>query len=227
MSLVINNLYVSYGQHKVIENLELNAHQGELIGILGLNGSGKSTLFRAILGLQPARYTALTWKGIPIKPTDIAFLETDNFFYEYMKGSEYLQLIGAAPLEIEELNQLFELDLNSYAANYSSGMRKKLAFMRVLLQKRPILILDEPFNGLDLDGTQTMTQILLRILPQKCILMSSHIFSTFTKLANRILHLNDGHFKATYVQTDFARLEEELAEQFKQKIDNLVPNIKL
>src|SRR5690606_16503530 len=134
------------------------------------------------------------------------FLETEYFFYSYMKGREYLELLSAKNdhFDIEKWNGIFELPLHELIDTYSTGMKKKLAFLGVLALDRPVLILDEPFNGVDVESNEKLFQILLRLKNTgKIILLSSHILSSLTGICDKISCLEEGTFLKTYSQGEF------------------------
>jgi len=151
--LKIKNLSKKYGSKKVLDNINLNFEIGKVCGIVGANGAGKTTLFRCIAGLESC-------EGIISSPylslkDHLGYLETTPIFMSYITGWEYLKLLCSAKKiathNFEEQN-IFDLPLNQYAETYSTGMKKKLALMGVLLRKNDIIILDEPFNGVDIQS---------------------------------------------------------------------------
>ena len=112
--------------------------------------------------------------------------------------------------EIDNRN-IFDLPLNQYAATYSTGMKKKLALMAILIQENKVLILDEPFNGVDIHSNIIITEIIHRLkLLNKTILISSHIFSTLNSTCDEIHLLRNGTFIKKVLKEEFALLEQEL-----------------
>jgi ABC-2 type transport system ATP-binding protein len=117
-----------------------------------------------------------------------------------------------------EARNIFDLPLRQYVETYSTGMKKKLALTAVLLQKNECFILDEPFNGLDLESSVLLTEIILRLRALgKTILISSHIFSTLRDVCDTILVLNNGKFETSLDKEDFGTLEQQLKEEIISK----------
>ncbi|MEM6966172.1 MAG: ATP-binding cassette domain-containing protein [Bacteroidota bacterium] len=222
--LEIKNLRVSYGKKEVLKDISLSFSSGKVHGILGVNGAGKTTLFKTIYGFKKANAGVRTFQNRPLKNQDIAFLETSNFFYPLMTGKEYLQLLGfrSSDFSIDRWNQLFELPLGEYVENYSTGMKKKLAFVGMMALDRPILILDEPFNGVDIESNEKILQILMRLKQAgKIIIIASHIIESLTRICDRIDLLEQGVIKETFEQRDFPILEKQLKEKIQMKIDDV------
>lgn len=229
--LTISNLRFSYGQQEVLRGVDLEMNAGEIHGILGMNGAGKTTLFNNLYARLRPELGTCQWGGAALTTSMIAFLETHNYFYPYLKGREYLQLIAQNQpnFAIDQWNQIFELPLNKLVDDYSTGMKKKLAFLGMLAQDRPILLLDEPFNGVDVESNEKIFQILLRLRDQgKLIILSSHIIQSLTGIANKIHYLQEGQIRQTYLPADFPRLETELkqliSDQIRENLDLLLKN---
>ncbi|MBL7798244.1 MAG: ATP-binding cassette domain-containing protein [Saprospiraceae bacterium] len=223
--LTIHQPTYSYGKNQVLKNLSMNVPEGEIHGILGRNGAGKTTLFRLIANWLPAPAGAITWQGAPVQKRQTAYLETAPYFYPYLKGVEYLRLIRDEPQQIETWNKLFDLPLDDLIDGYSTGMQKKLAFIGVLLQDRPILILDEPFNGVDLAGNEMMMAVIRRRRNNKGItLISSHILHTLTHVCDRISLLEHGQIAPTFELKDFAALEKLVREEAHKRLDQTLEN---
>lgn len=222
--LEIKNLKVSYGEKEVLKDISLSFSSGKIHGILGMNGAGKTTLFKTIYGFKKADSGIRTFQNQPLENKDISFLETSNFFYPLMTGKEYLQLLGfqSNDFSIDKWNQLFELPLGEYVENYSTGMKKKLAFIGMMALDRPILILDEPFNGVDIESNEKILQILMRLKASgKIIIIASHIIESLTRICDRIDLLENGIIKETFKQHDFPILEKQLKEKIQLKIDDV------
>ncbi len=220
--LEIENLTVAYGDHVVLQDCQLACSYHQIHGVLGMNGAGKTTLFNTLYGFVKARKGEILLDGKPIHNRQISFLETSNYFYPYLTGREYLELLALRQdnFDIEDWNRLFELPLDSLVDQYSTGMKKKLAFLGNLALDRPVIILDEPFNGVDIESNEKMYQILQRLKTRKkIILCASHIISSLTGICDRISYLKGGRFVKTYAPNDFPALEEELRILVHQKID--------
>ena len=223
--LRIEQLTYSYGKKQVLDSLSVQVAEGEIHGILGSNGAGKTTLFRLVANWLPSPPGAITWQEQAMHKHQTAYLETAPYFYPYLKGSEYLRLIRNEPEQIQQWNQLFNLPLNDLVDGYSTGMQKKLAFIGVLLQDRPIVILDEPFNGVDLAGNEMMMAVIRRRRNNAgIILISSHILHTLTHVCDRISLLDHGHITQTFEQKDFDTLEKLVRQETRTLLDKTLEN---
>lgn len=226
--LTINNLHFSYSEKEVLKGLNFSAQSGKIHGILGMNGSGKTTLFKTIYGFNVKESGECLFNDKPVSKRDIAFLETANFFYSYMKGQEYLELCALQnpDYSIENWNQLFQLPLNDLVEHYSTGMKKKLAFLGIIALDRPILILDEPFNGIDFESSEVLYEILKRLRKKgKTILLSSHIIESLTNICDEVSYLSNGVIERKYAQSEFRQMELDLRELIQQKVTSTLDSI--
>lgn len=220
--LIIHNLQVGYQDNLVLKGLNLTAKAGEIHGILGMNGSGKSTFFNALYRFLPIRNGEIAFNNQPVYQKDIAYLETHHFFYSYMTGEEYLQLCALqnSNFNIQEWNQIFDLPLKTMVDTYSTGMKKKLAFIGNIALNRPIMVFDEPYNGVDFESCEIIYQILLRLRKQgKTILISSHIIESLTNVCDRVSYLNNGVIEKEYAKADFKQMEQDLRDFIKSKVE--------
>jgi ABC-2 type transport system ATP-binding protein len=222
--LIIKDLHFSYGNTPILKGVDLEIKEGKITGILGLNGAGKTTLFRNISAHYfGQKNEAITWKGKMIDLSMISFLETENYFFPYTKGIEYLQLLTemkANSSEIYKANELFDLPLEDLIDSYSTGMRKKIAFLGCLLQKREILLLDEPFNGIDLESSERLFLILKKLRSQgKTIILSSHILSSLTAICDEIVHVSDGKVLEKHDKKDFEAMEKNIRSGIAEEIE--------
>lgn len=207
--LTINNLSLSFKDNQVLKNLNLTIDEGEINGIIGLNGSGKTTLLNSICQNLKPQHGTILWKNEPVHLQQIAYLETNNFFYERITGNEYLRFFQQKEkvFDIEQWNSIFQLPLNKYVTSYSTGMKKKLAFLGILSLNRQILILDEPFNGLDLETNEILKQIIEQLHKNgKTIIITSHILETLTGICSEIHYLNDGYIEETFRPNTYNQL---------------------
>lgn len=226
--LKISDFNVSYGDHHVLKNLNMECAPSEIHGLLGMNGAGKTTLFRSIYGFVKKESGTCNIGDKKADSKSIAFLETSPFFYSYMKGKEYLEIVSLAnkSFDVEKWNSLFDLPLDDMIDTYSTGMKKKLAFLGVISLDRPVMILDEPFSGVDVESNEKIFQILKRLKEQgKIILLSSHILESFTGVCDKISVLKSGVITKTYTKIEFPRLESELKEEINQKISGVLDDL--
>ena len=169
--LTINNLNLSFAQNKILDNLSLTIKYSNIYGILGKNGAGKTSLFECLF--QTNKYSGEILLGEnKICRNDIGYLETENYFYPYITGKEYLSYFTESPNEYLDLIGKFSLPLDKYIDTYSTGMKKKIALVANLLLDKPILILDEPFNGVDFEGVILLYDIIKSLKKRNKIVVS-------------------------------------------------------
>jgi ABC-2 type transport system ATP-binding protein len=220
----IEKLSKFYGKKQVLNAINLEFKKGKIYGIVGENGAGKTTLFRCISGLES--YKGNISSDFTKLKNHLGLLLTEPYFFSKITGKEYIQLLANARqtklTNIEDKN-IFDLPLNQYASTYSTGMKKKLALTAILLQENNVFILDEPFNGVDIQSNLIITEIIKRFKKlEKTIIISSHIFSTLADTCDEIYLMKNGEIIKKVDQADFNTLEKEMKEfTIGSKIDKL------
>ena len=208
----IENLSKFYGKKQVLNTIDLEFKKGKVYGIVGENGAGKTTLFRCISGLET--YNGNIASDFTKLKDHLGLLLTEPFFFSKITGKEYIQLLANSRqvklLNIEDKN-IFDLPLNQYASTYSTGMKKKLALTAILLQENDVFILDEPFNGVDIQSNLMITEIIKKFKTlEKTVIISSHIFSTLADTCDEIFLMKNGEIIKKVKQKDFDNLETEM-----------------
>jgi ABC-2 type transport system ATP-binding protein len=221
--LQIKDLSSGYGQNIVLKNLNLTCDVGEIHGILGWNGAGKTTFFNTLFGFLTKKSGEINLNNQTLSKEHVSYLETDNYFYPYLRGREYLQLLGGEHnLLIQQWADIFELPLDALVETYSTGMSKKLAIAGIILQDKPVILLDEPFNGIDLESAEKLLFILDKLKKAgKTILLSSHILPSLTSVCSKISVLQNGSFQRTYHPEQYGDLELFLKSDVEQKMKGL------
>lgn len=208
----IKELRKHYGNNEVLKEINMEISRGKVYGIVGENGAGKTTLFRCIAGLES--YSGEIISDITPLKNHLGLLMTDPFFFSKITGKEYIRLLCNARnkknINIEQKN-IFDLPLKQYASTYSTGMKKKLAITAILFQENECFILDEPFNGVDIQSNIVLTEIILKLKAlNKAVLVSSHIFSTLSDTCDEIHLLRKGKQIKSVQKEDFKLLEQEM-----------------
>lgn len=220
----IENLSKAFGKNRVLSNINLQLEQGKTYGIVGHNGAGKTTFFRCIMGFLS--YAGTIQSDFKRLKDHIGYLETNPQFMSFVTAQEYLKLMTMArdiqQTDFESQN-IFELPLGDYANHFSTGMKKKLALLGVLLQKNDIYILDEPYNGVDIHSNMMITAIIQKLKKEgKTILISSHIFSTLKENCDEILVLKNGQMGDPIQPAQYDELEKDMKEFIiGSKVDQL------
>ena len=163
-------------------------------------------------------YAIRSYYGKQLQKKSISYLVTENYFYSNITGKEYLDLFKNPHFDIEQWNKLFDLPLNKIIDGYSTGMKKKLALLGILKQDKSIMILDEPFNGLDIETCRIIRMILLRLKEKgKTIIITSHIIETLTNLCDYIHYLKDGVINQSVDESGFAQFERDVFHVIESK----------
>lgn len=204
----------SYGKNEVLKDISFELSSGQVYGVVGDNGAGKTTLFRCIAGLES--YSGEVISDLSPLKNHLGLLLTEPYFFSKITGVEYLRLLcnarGVKDFDIEQKN-VFDLPLSKYASTYSTGMKKKLAITAILLQGNSYFILDEPFNGVDIQSNIVLTEIIHKLKAlKKTVLISSHIFSTLKDTCDEIFLLQKGEMIKTVSSQNFESLEQEMKE---------------
>ena len=206
--LEVRNLNVSFKNQKVLQGFNLNIENGEIVGILGKNGAGKTTFFESLF--RNVKFSGeIILENQHLKREQISYLETENYFYPYITGKEYLSYFsGNKNSKHIELIEKFKLPLNKFVQNYSSGMKKKLALIGMLLLDKPINILDEPFNGVDFEGVHILYDIIRNLKSEnRIVIISSHIIETLFHTCDKIAILQNGQIEKIYEKSEYELLK--------------------
>jgi len=222
----IKNLSSSYSQKRVINSLNLSLKENCIHGIVGMNGAGKTTLLNTIFGIKKPDEGTVLLNDKKLTKKQIAYLSAENFFYSNITGKEYLDLFKNTNFDTEKWNKLFQLPLNKIIDTYSTGMKKRLAILAVMKQNKPIIILDEPFNGLDIEMNK-ITQLILSALKKngKTIIITSHIIETLTGICDYIHLLQNGKIEYSVEKKEFPVFEKDISTSIKKANYELITEL--
>lgn len=220
----IKNLHKSFGSNKVLTGINLTFEKGKVYGVVGANGAGKTTLFRCIADLES--YDGSIDSNLGDLKDAIGYLPTQPIFMSRITGWEYLKLLSLAKGDKQdnfESKNIFDLPLDEYAENYSTGMQKKLSLMGILLQNNEVYILDEPFNGVDIQSSILISEVITALKDRgKTVIISSHIFSTLKDHCDEINYLQNGKMTDRIFPEGYDRLEDDMKSKILiKKVDLL------
>ena len=207
--LKIENLTKKYGDKSAVDNLSLHIKTGEIYGFIGHNGAGKTTTLKACCGILQFDSGEIYIDGISVKEnpiackSKIAYIPDNPDLYEFMTGVKYLNFVadifGVSRDErnekIKKYADIFELtdDLAQPIGSYSHGMRQKLAIISALIHNPKLVIMDEPFVGLDPKSSHSLKKIMREICNNGgAIFFSTHVLEVAEKLCDKIAIIKDG-----------------------------------
>ena len=207
--LRVHNLTKRYGALTAVEHVSFEVRPGEVFGLLGPNGSGKSTIVKTLMGLLEPSNGRIELDGrdalvdlVEYKRL-LGYVPEEPHLYTYLTGPEYLQLIGRlrqipdAVLETK-INQFLELlgiydDRYQTLSSYSKGMRQKVLIAAAVLHNPRIVILDEPFSGLDVSAARLLKAFVRALAGEgKIVVFSSHVLEVVEQVCSRVIILKDG-----------------------------------
>ena len=204
MLLRTEQLTKDYGRFRALDQLDLAIEPGEIVGILGPNGSGKSTALRLMLGfLRPTSGHAWIqgrecWTDSLEARRHVSYLPGELRLYENMTGRQIVDFLSRLRgqylgEQLDDLARVFDIDVNRPLAQLSSGMKRKVALLQVLLPRTPLVILDEPTNTLDPSMRDTLLAQLVEAKQRgQTVLFSSHVLSEVEQICDRVAILQRG-----------------------------------
>ncbi|MBP5350183.1 MAG: ABC transporter ATP-binding protein [Clostridia bacterium] len=207
--LSIEHLTKTYGEKKAVDDLSLSIKAGEIYGFIGHNGAGKTTTLKSVVGILVFDAGEIAINGIPLKKDpiavkrEIAYIPDNPELYPYMTGIKYLNFIAdvfRVPADVREERikkyaDAFELtaDLAQPIASYSHGMKQKLAVISAWIHEPKLIIMDEPFVGLDPKAAHTLKEMMRELCDKGgAIFFSTHVLEVAEKLCDKVAIIKGG-----------------------------------
>ncbi|MBF9142431.1 ABC transporter ATP-binding protein [Hymenobacter properus] len=220
MELTLQHLTKSFGPKTVLRDLSLTAQTGMCVGVLGRNGAGKSTLFNLLTNVLLPSSGQILLDGQPLGETfpvavkrRMGALVNQAYLVEQLTPEEYLRFVARiydlpdAQTRIESLlaHLLEDYDAvrHKRLSSFSTGMKQKVAIASCLLHRPELLILDEPFNGLDVFSAESVLALLNSYRPQALTFVSSHNLAHIEKVATHLLVIDESEVKYWGAMQDF------------------------
>ena len=234
--LVIRNLDKHYkGTDKGVTDINLTVEAGDIYAFIGHNGAGKTTLLKAVTGIHEFDKGEVLIDGIDIRkdPMEvkrrISYIPDNPDVYEYLTGIQYLQFIAdiydvsasQREAKVAELAEKFEItgSLGDLISSYSHGMKQKLVIISALLHEPRLLIMDEPFVGLDPKAAFILKELMHEMTEKgSAIFFSTHVLEVAEKLCNKVAIIKDGHLLASGLMNEVVKEGETLEELFMESV---------
>ena len=207
--LVINHLTKSYGEKKAVDDLSLSISAGEIYGFIGHNGAGKTTTIKSAVGILAFDEGEIRVNGISVREDplavkrEIAYIPDNPELYGYMTGIKYLNFIAdifRVPSDVREerIRKYAEAlgltsDLGQAIGSYSHGMKQKLAVISAWIHAPKLIIMDEPFVGLDPKASHTLKEMMRELCDEGgAIFFSTHVLEVAEKLCDKVAIIKNG-----------------------------------
>jgi ABC-2 type transport system ATP-binding protein len=207
-SIILEDVHKAYGPVKAVDGIDLHIREGVFYGFLGPNGAGKSTTIKLMVGILRPDSGRIVINGhdartdiVRIKAS-VGFLPEQLNLYERLTGREYIDFIGHMHgLSTDEVKKrsndliaLVDVEADKLIDQYSLGMKKKIALAAAMIHRPRILLLDEPFTGIDVISTRRIREVLLQLTKDEkvTIFFSSHVLEIVEKLCTEIAIIHKG-----------------------------------
>ena len=207
--LKIEHLTKTYGDKRAVDDLSLHIAPGEIYGFIGHNGAGKTTTIKSCCGILGFDSGEITIGGVSMKEnplvckSKLAYIPDNPDLYDFMTGIQYLNFVAdvfGVPADerqkkIRELADAFEITdaLAEAISSYSHGMKQKLAIISALIHSPKLIIMDEPFVGLDPKASHLLKQLMRKICDNGgAIFFSTHVLEVAEKLCDKIAIIKNG-----------------------------------
>lgn len=213
------NLSKVFGYTNALKSVSFTINKGEIVGLVGKNGAGKSTLLKIIaLLIKPSNGNLLLF-GNEIKEDshlikqDIEIILNQSFFYSELTGRENLAFFYKLNKRIKNPDKIIEQMIKDYnlklfidrpVYELSTGMKKKLEILRAVLPKPPkLLLLDEPFSGLDFENKRFLRDLIINNSEDTAIILCSHNLTTISQLCNKVIYVSKGKIDRILEPSDY------------------------
>ena len=251
MGLILKNVSKTYVGKKAVDNISLELKEPSVYGLLGTNGAGKTTTIRMLLGIIKKDEGEITWNGKKVdrKSVNFGYLPEERGVYPKTKIFDQLkyfaELKGMNKIEAEESIKKWAkvLKVEEYmqmpAEKLSKGNQQKIQFMTAIIHNPELVVLDEPFSGLDPVNTEILKDIIIDLVKNgKYVIMSAHQMATIEEFCSDILILNKGKtvlqgnlkeikesYPANRVEIDVNQNIDKIIKEFEQEIENEKNNV--
>lgn len=212
--LKIKNLCKSFGEKQAVDNVSIEIADGEIYGFIGHNGAGKTTTIKACTGIMPFDSGEIEIDGVSIKDnpilckSKIAYIPDNPDLYEFMTGNQYINFVAdifSVPTETrkeitKKIADVFELsqDLDKSISSYSHGMKQKLAVISAWIHSPKLIIMDEPFVGLDPKASHSLKLMMREFCDNGgSIFFSTHVLEVAEKLCDKVAIIKNGQIVAS------------------------------
>jgi len=229
-AILVRGLRKYYGTKPAVDGVDLEVPRGSFFGFLGPNGAGKSTTIRILTGLIPYDSGSVELLGYRLPEQDleikrrIGLVPDESLLFDRLTGVEFLEFVGrmyglARPVAIERahgLMDLFQLLADrKMIAEYSKGMRKRVAMAASLIHHPELFLMDEPFEGVDAVGARLMKDILMdQVRRGATIFLTTHVLEVVERLCDRVAIINDGKIAVCRSMAELREAGESLEDAF-------------
>jgi ABC-2 type transport system ATP-binding protein len=226
--LKVEKMSLSYGAQVVIRDISINIPRGKIVGLIGPNGAGKSSIIKVLAGLVFPNRGAVKLNGNACSFSDLrhycGYTINSPAFYPYLSARNNLKIIrtlSGKEVCIDDLLKMVGLGEagKKKVSQFSSGMKQRLAIAQALLGKPELLVLDEPFNGLDPNGLMDIKRILNELNDKGVsIFVSSHLLDELEQFADRFILLNNGSIEFQISKKELMRSRKKVTFTFEKEI---------
>jgi len=231
----IRDLRKVYGDKAAVDGLTLAVPQGCFFGFLGPNGAGKTTTIKMLMGLAPPTSGSIELLGYPMPAgslevkKQIGLVPDESLLFDHLTGGEFIEFAGRiygldrqmARTRTAELLELFELSdaPRKLIAEYSKGMRKRVAMAAALIHRPKLFLMDEPFEGVDAVGARLMKDILLeQVRHGATIFLTSHVLEVVERLCDRVAIIHAGRLVTESSMQELRHSAETLEDAFVRAV---------
>jgi len=231
----VRNLRKVYDKKAAVDGLNLTVPRGCFFGFLGPNGAGKTTTIKMMMGLAPPTEGTIELLGLPMPEKSleikrrIGLVPDETLLFDHLTGGEFIEFVGriygldrsVARERSRELLELFELSgaPRKLIAEYSKGMRKRVAMAASLIHRPQLFLMDEPFEGVDAVGARLMKDILLdQVRGGATIFLTSHVLEVVERLCDRVAIIHEGKLLREGSMAELRGSAQTLEEAFVQAV---------
>lgn len=207
LDIQIAKISYSKKEESILEDIAIHISKPGIYGVIGKNGAGKTTFFKSLL--KHVKFKGrITLDNKDLVRGSILWCPTEPVLYFELTGKEFVDFFSQLTLgkKSEKQDYFFKLPENEFIANYSTGMRKKIYLNALFIREYDLYILDEPFNGLDIESNLKVIKYLKEVSKSKIVFISSHVLESLFSFCNEIFLINEKKLKR-FTSVEFEDIE--------------------